>query len=113
MAYGLVIGQCNNYLRSRFKGQEKWETTLNEWDLLGILQSMKSLLHKYDEDTEYHLVAYHTLICRFMLFRQGEYSNSEYKQRFKGKMRCCNHTTGESYSRISQELRRERSRYWD
>ena len=39
--------------------------------------------HKYDEDTEYHHVAYHTLLCRFMLFRQGGYSNLEYKQRFK------------------------------
>ena len=32
---------------------------------------------------EYHHIAYHTLLCRFMLFRQGDYSNSEYKQRFK------------------------------
>ena len=39
--------------------------------------------HKYDEDTEYHHVAYHTLLRHFMLFRQGDYSNSEYKQRFK------------------------------
>ena len=39
--------------------------------------------HKYDEDTEYRHVAYHTLLRRFMLFRKGDYSNSEYKQRFK------------------------------
>ena len=47
-----------------------------------MIKSIKSLLHKYDEDTEYHHVAYHTLLCRFVLFRQGEYSNSEYKQHF-------------------------------
>ena len=40
-------------------------------------------MHKYDEDTEYHHVAYHTLLRQFMLFRKGEYSNSEYKQQFK------------------------------
>ena len=40
-------------------------------------------MHKYDKDTEYHHVAYHTLLCLSMLFRQGYYSNSEYKQRFK------------------------------
>ena len=39
--------------------------------------------HKYDEDTEYHHVAHHTLLRRFMLFRQWDYSKSEYKQHFK------------------------------
>ena len=39
--------------------------------------------HKYDEDTEYHHVAYHTLLRKFMLFWKGDYSNSEYKQIFK------------------------------
>ena len=38
---------------------------------------------KYDKDTEYHHVAYHTLLCSFMLFQQGDYINSEYKQGFK------------------------------
>ena len=35
--YGLVLGQCTDYLRSRLEGQEKWETTSNERDLLGLL----------------------------------------------------------------------------
>ena len=39
--------------------------------------------HKYNVDTEYHHIAYHTILCRFVLFRQGDYSNSEYKQDFK------------------------------
>ena len=39
--------------------------------------------HKYNEDTKYHHVAYHTILCQFMLFRQGYYINLEYKQRFK------------------------------
>ena len=82
-AYGLVLGQCTDYLRSRLKGQERWEQTSNEWDLLELIKSIKSLLHKYNKDTEYHHVACHTLLRRFMLFRQGGYSNSEYKQRFE------------------------------
>ena len=65
-----------DYLRSGLKGQEKWETTSNEWELLGILKSVKSLSHKYDEDTEYHHVSYNTLLRRFVLFWQGYYSNS-------------------------------------
>ena len=32
--YSLVLGQCTDYLRSRLKGQERWEKTLNERDLL-------------------------------------------------------------------------------
>ena len=85
-AYGLVLGQCTNSLRSRIEGQEKWETTSNERDLLRILKSVKSLSHKYDEDTEYHHVAYHTILRHYMLFRKGDYSNLEYKQRFKEKI---------------------------
>ena len=78
MAYGLVLVQCTNYLWSRLKGQEKWEITSNQRDLLELLKSVKSLSHKYDEDTEYHHVAYHTLLCRFMLFCQGDSSDLEY-----------------------------------
>ena len=67
--YGLVIGQCIEYLRSQLEGQKKWETTSNERDLLNLLKSVKSLSHKYNEDTEDHHVAYYTLLRRFMLFR--------------------------------------------
>ena len=49
--YGLVIGQCTNYLRSRLEGQEKWEMMSNERNLLELLKIVKSLLHRYDEDT--------------------------------------------------------------
>ena len=82
-AYGLVLRQCTDYLRSRLEGQERWEQTSNEQDLLELIKSIKSLSHKYNEDTEYHHVAYHTLLRHFMMFRQGDYSNLEYKQRFK------------------------------
>ena len=54
---------------------------MNAQDLLELIKSIKSVLHKYDQETEYHHVAYHTLLCRFMLFRKGYYCNSEYKQR--------------------------------
>ena len=67
-AYGLVIGQCTNYMWSHLKGQEKWQTTSNERDLLGLLKSVNSLSRKYNKDTEYHHVVYHTLLCCFMLF---------------------------------------------
>ena len=61
-AYGLVLGQYTDYLRSRLEGQEIWENTSNERDLIGLIKSIKSLSHKYDKDTEYHHVAYHTLL---------------------------------------------------
>ena len=52
----------------------------------GTVQNHKVLSHKYEEDKEYHHVAYHTLLCHFMLFRQGDYSNLEYKQLFKAQI---------------------------
>ena len=67
----------------RLEIKERREATSNKRDFLGLLKSIKSLSQKYDEYTEYHHVAYHTLLRRFMLFRKGEYSNSEYNQRFK------------------------------
>ena len=82
-AYSLVLRQCIDYLQSLLKGQERREQTSNERDLQELIKSIKSLSHKYNEDMEYHHVAYHTLLCHFMFFRQGDYSNSEYKQRFK------------------------------
>ena len=82
-AYGLVLWQCIDYPRSQIEGQEKWETTSNEKDPLKLLKSVKSLLHKYDEKTDYHHMAYHTLLRRFMLFCQGNSINLENKQRLK------------------------------
>ena len=76
-AYGLVLGQCTDYLLSRIEGQEKWETTSNERDLLRLLKSVKTLSHKYDDKTEYHHVVYCTLLHCFMLFWQGGYINSK------------------------------------
>ena len=81
--YGLVFGQFTNYLRSCIEGPEIWKTTSNERKLLKLLKIIDSLAQIYDKDTEYHHVPYHTLLCRFMLFYQGDYSNLEYKQCFK------------------------------
>ena len=103
-AYGLVLGQCKDYLRLRLEGQEKWETMLNEQDLIGLLKIVKSLLHKYDEDTEYHHIAYQRLLRRFMLFRKGDYINSEYKQQFKEQIEVLEAYNGGSYSGTAREL---------
>ena len=83
MAHGLVLGQCADYLHSRLEVQEKWERTFNERNLIKLLKSVKSLSQKYDEDRDYHHVAYHTLLRCFMLFYQVDSSNLEYKQQFK------------------------------
>ena len=89
-AYGLVLRKCKDYLQSRIKGQDKWETMPNERDLLRLLKSVKSLSHKYNKDTEYHHVVYHTLLSRLLIFRQWDYSNSDYKRRFKEQIKVYN-----------------------
>ena len=101
-----------DYLWSCLKGLEKWETMLNRRDLLRLLKSVKSLLHRYYEDTEYHHVAYHTLLRRFMLFRKGEYSNFEYKQRFNEHIEVLEVFKGGSFLGTAWELRHKRSQYW-
>ena len=89
-----MIGQCTKYLQSWLEGQEKWEATSNERNLLDLLKIVKSLSHKYNKDTEYHHVVYHMLLCRFMLFHQGDYSNLEYKKHFEEQIEVL-----ESYNR--------------
>ena len=103
--YGLVLGQCTDYLQSRLKGQERWEQTPNEWDLLELIKSIKSFSHKYKKDTEYHNLAYHTLLRCFMLFRQGDYNNSEYKKRFKEQIEVLKADNGGYYLGPSREPR--------
>ena len=56
---------------------------MNEHNLLAIISSIKSLAHKYDKETEFHHVAYHKLVLRFILFWKGYSSNAEYKWRFR------------------------------
>ena len=60
--YVLVLGQLIDYLRSRLEARDEWEVTSNERYLLALNKSIMLLLHKYDEDTEYHHIAYHTLL---------------------------------------------------
>ena len=78
-AYVLVLVQCTDYLRSQIEVQEKWDINSNDPDLLKLLKGVKALSRKYDEDTENHHVAYHTLLRCFMIFCQGDSINSEYK----------------------------------
>ena len=68
MAYGLVLRQFTKYTRSWIEVQDKWETASNERDLLELPKIVKSLSHKYNKDTEYHHVAYHTLLHCFVIF---------------------------------------------
>ena len=41
-AYGLVLGQCTYYLRSRLEGQDKWKATSNDQNLLELLKALSS-----------------------------------------------------------------------
>ena len=42
-AYGLVLGQCTEYLQSRLEVQERWEKMSNEQDLLELIRRINSL----------------------------------------------------------------------
>ena len=47
-AYGLVLGQCTDYLRLQLEGQDKWGKTSNNHNPLELIKSIKYLSHKYD-----------------------------------------------------------------
>ena len=86
----------------------------NARDLLELINSIKSLSHKYNEDTEYLHLAYHTLLRCFMLFWRGDYSNWEYKQQFKEKIEVLEaYNGGGSYLGTAREPQQEISPHWD
>ena len=67
-AYGMVPRQCTDYLRLKLEIQENWETMPNKRELLTLVRRIKYLAHNYDKDAEFHNVAYHTFLRRFMFF---------------------------------------------
>ena len=42
--YSLMLGQCKEFLKSKLKTTSNWDTISTDFDLLGLIASIKSVI---------------------------------------------------------------------
>ena len=43
-AYSLIHGQCTEILKSKLKTSANWETVSSQYDMLGLLEAIKTII---------------------------------------------------------------------
>ena len=80
-AYSLIHGQCTELLKSKLKTSANWETVSSQYDMLGLLEAIKTIIYKF-EDQKYLPLSLHHAKRNFYAFRQGDLPNPDYLDRF-------------------------------
>ena len=68
-------------LKSKLKTTSNWDIISTEFDLLGLIASIKSFIFKF-EDQRYLPLSLHYAKTNFYSFRQHHLSNTEYLEKF-------------------------------
>ena len=50
-AYSLIHGQCTKLLKSKLKTSANWETVSSQYDMLGLLEAIKTIIYKFEDQT--------------------------------------------------------------
>ena len=79
--YSLIRGQCTELLKSKLKRSANWETVSAQYDMLGLLDAIKTIIYKF-EDQKYIPLSLHHAKRNFYEFRQGNFPNPDYLGRF-------------------------------
>ena len=69
-AYSLIHGQCTELLKSKLKTSANWETVSSQYNMLGLLDAIKTIIYKI-EDQKYLPLSLHHAKRNFYAFRQG------------------------------------------
>ena len=80
-AYSLIHGQCTELLKSKLKKSANRETVSSQYNILGLLESIKTIIFKF-KDQKYLPLSMHHAKRNFYAFRQGNLSNPEYLDRY-------------------------------
>ena len=80
-AYSLIHGQCIDLLKSNIKTSANWETVSSQYDMLGLLDAIKTIIYNF-EDQKYLPLSLHHAKRNFYAFRQGNFPNPDYLDRF-------------------------------
>ena len=68
-AYSLIHGQFTELLKSKLKTIANWETVSSQYDMLGLLDAIKTVIYKF-EDQKYLSLSLHHAKRNFYAFRQ-------------------------------------------
>ena len=80
-AYYLIHGQCTKLLKSKLKTSANWETLSSQYNMLGLIEGIKTIIYKF-KDQQYLLLSLHHANRNFYAFRQGILTNPDYLERF-------------------------------
>ena len=80
-AYSLIHGQCTELLKSKLKTSANWETVSSQYNMLGLLEAIKTIIYKF-KDQKYLPLSLHHAKKNFYAFRQGKLPNPDYLDRF-------------------------------
>ena len=80
-AYYLIHVQCTELLKSKLKTSANWETVSSQYDMLVLLDAIKTIIYKF-EDQKYLPLSLHHAKRNFYAFRQGNLPNPDYLDRF-------------------------------
>ena len=72
-AYSLIHGQCTELLKSKLKTSANWETVSYQYDMLGLIEAIKTIIYKF-KDQKYLPLSLHHSKSNFYAFRQGNLS---------------------------------------
>ena len=76
-----MLGQCTELLKSKLKTTTDWMTVSTEFDLLGLMKTIRSVIFKF-EYQRYLPLSLHHAKSNFYYFRQNKLSNPEYLEKF-------------------------------
>ena len=57
-AYSLIHGQCTELLKSKLKTSANWETVSSQYDMLGLIETIKTIIYNL-EDQKYLPLSLH------------------------------------------------------
>ena len=80
-AYSLIHGQCTELLNIKLKTRANWETVSSQYDMMGLLEAIKTIIYKF-EDQKYLPLYLHHSKRNLYEFRQGNLPNPDYLERF-------------------------------
>ena len=75
-AYSLIHGQCTELLKSKINTSANWETVSSQYDMLGLLDAIKTIIYKF-KDQKYIPLSLHHAKSNFCAFCQGKLPNPD------------------------------------
>ena len=106
-AFSLVLGQCTDLLQSKLKQQANWATVSREQDVIALLEMIKNITFKFDDQKFLPLALYNAKAALYSL-RQNNMSNHDYLQKFNNLVDVSTTYNGQLYDQAIVDIACER-----